>query len=335
MAELNEVKRAKELHKWNILDKPNVVGVGYGYKETGGRRTSELCVVALVRVKLPKGSLAPGALVPPTVNSVATDVVQVGELRALQNRTDRWRPAPGGVSVGHFEITAGTFGSVVRDKTSGERLILSNNHVLARSNQAALGDPILQPGSIDGGNPDSDTLATLVRFAPIEFNVEPPSCGLAQWAAEAANFFARLMGSQHRLIAIRQDPSAVNQVDAAVGRPVADADVLDEILDIGEVSGTAEPELGMSVRKSGRTTAFTTGQITVLEATVDVDYGEGRSARFEGQIVTGPMSQGGDSGSLLVAGESLQAVGLLFAGSNLTTIHNPIAAVLSALEVEL
>jgi hypothetical protein len=91
----------------------------------------------------------------------------------------------------------------------------------------------------------------------------------------------------------------------------------------------------MSVRKSGRTTGLTTGEITVLEATVDVGYGSGRTARFDEQIVTSPMSSPGDSGSLLVAGDSQHAVGLLFAGSDQTTIHNPIQAVLDCLEVEI
>jgi hypothetical protein len=69
-----------------------------------------------------------------------------------------------------------------------------------------------------------------------------------------------------------------------------------------------------------------------MEATVDVSYGE-RTARFEGQMVSGPMSEPGDSGSLLVAADSLLAVGLLFAGSQQATIFNPIEAVLSGLDV--
>jgi len=66
---------------------------------------------------------------------------------------------------------------------------------------------------------------------------------------------------------------------------------------------------------------------------VNVNYGSGRTARFEDQLVAGAMSQGGDSGSLCVAGDSLQAVGLLYAGSDQTTIFNPIKAVLDCLEV--
>ena len=71
----------------------------------------------------------------------------------------------------------------------------------------------------------------------------------------------------------------------------------------------------------------------MLDATVNVSYGAGRTARFDNQIVTGPMSKGGDSGSLVVAGDALKAVGLLFAGSDQTTIINPIQAVLDCLSI--
>lgn len=333
MSEQREVRRLKESHKAAIMAKPNVVGVGTGYKVVRRRTTDELCIVALVRQKLPEAGLDPGALVPSEIDGVATDVVQVGDIRALQERTDRWRPAPGGVSLGHYQVTAGTFGSVVRDRASGARLILSNNHVLANSNDARPGDPILQPGAYDGGQVEEDTIAHLERFCPIEFSTSPPDCPVAIGVANAANALARLLGSKHWLQAQQTDPTASNLADAAVARPLDDNAILDEILEIGVVEGTTPAVLGMSVRKSGRTTGLTTGEITVLDATVDVSYGGGRIARFENQILTGPISQGGDSGSLLVAGDLLQAVGLLFAGSEQTTVHNPIQAVLDCLEV--
>jgi hypothetical protein len=106
---------------------------------------------------------------------------------------------------------------------------------------------------------------------------------------------------------------------------------LDEILEIGVVGGVTPASLGLTVRKSGRSTGLTTGQIIVLETTVNILYGD-RTARFEGQIVTGPMSEPGDSGSLLIAGDSLLAVGLLFAGSTQATVYNPIQEVLNGLE---
>ena len=330
-----ELSRVKEAQKTALLAKPNVLGVGLGYKETHGQKTTELCLVALVRKKVPPAALTPDTLVPQSLDGVLTDVIEVGEIRALQARTDRWRPAPGGVSIGHYQITAGTLGCIVRDRASGDRLILSNNHVLANSNDANPGDVIIQPGAADGGRSGPDTIAHLERFCPIEFNLQPGTCGLANTYASIGNSIARLLGSNHQLISVQANPSASNLVDGAVARPVNDGDVIDEILEIGVVAGTAPPELGMAVRKSGRTTGLTTGEINVLDATVNVSYGTNRIAQFENQIVLGPMSQGGDSGSLIVAAEALKAVGLLFAGSEQTTIANPIQAVLDCLDVDL
>jgi hypothetical protein len=333
LAESVQVKQAKELHKEAVMKKPNVVGVGTGYRTIGKQTTDELCVIALVRQKIPKAGLPEDALVPRSLDGVLTDVIEVGDLRPQQARTDRWRPAPGGVSIGHYQITAGTFGCVVRDQASGDRLILSNNHVLANSNNANPGDPILQPGAADGGQTETDTLAHLERFCTIQFLEEPGSCGIAEGFAAIGNFLAGLSGSKHLVEVIRRDPSATNLVDAAVARPLDDSMILDGILEIGVITGTTLPILGMPVRKSGRTTGLTTGVITVLDTTVDVSYGAGLTARFENQFVSTPMSEGGDSGSCLVDGVSTLAVGLLFAGSTQATIFNPIQAVLDCLEV--
>lgn len=80
---------------------------------------------------------------------------------------ERWPlPVPTGVSVGHPDITAGTIAARVKKDT--EVFILSNNHVLANINQGIPGDPILQPGTFDGGTAD-DAIANLTDFQPIAF----------------------------------------------------------------------------------------------------------------------------------------------------------------------
>lgn len=331
MSSEQTVRQVKEAHKDDLLNKSNVVGVGVGYKVQNGERTDDLSVTVLVREKVPSSSLPPAARVTPQLDGVPTDVVEVGTLRAFQTRTERWRPAPPGVSIGHYAITAGTFGAVVRDRSTGARLILSNNHVLANMNNAQVGDAILQPGPIDGGT-SGDLIAHLERFCRIEFPTSPGQCNIASGVAGLANLVARMLGSQHRLQAMQVHAQATNRVDAAVARPVDDSVITDEILEIGIVQGTRPAELLMPVRKSGRSTGFTTGQITVIDATVSVDY-DGQTAQFDGQLVSGPMSAPGDSGSLLVAGDSLQAVGLLFAGSDQSTIFNPIQDVLDCLSV--
>lgn len=90
---------------------------------------------------------------PETIMGMSVVGVVTGRFYALKSRTDRWRPAPGGVSIGHKDITAGTLGCVVIDDETGEKLILSNNHVLADCNRGKIGDEILQPGCLPPGEP--------------------------------------------------------------------------------------------------------------------------------------------------------------------------------------
>jgi len=332
MVEAEKIRTVKEKHGAAIMAKENVVGVGVGYKETKGVKTDRLSLVVMVRKKVAVEGLKERDVIPAEIEGVITDVIEVGEIVALQARTDRWRPAPGGVSIGHYKITAGTLGVLVRDAETNEILILSNNHVMANSNDANQGDPILQPGPHDGGTTAGDTIAHLERFVSIQFESEPsPSpCSFSKAAAGIVNFLAGLVGSKHRLLPVVIQQA--NQVDGALVKPVSPDVVKSEILEIGSVMEDREAELGMEVKKSGRTTGLTTGTVQVLDASVTVGYGGGKNALFTNQILTTNMSQGGDSGSLLVDGEGNRAVGLLFAGSDQVTIHNPIGIVKDALK---
>jgi hypothetical protein len=109
MSPTEDISKIKEASKDNLLSKQNVVGVGVGYKVQNGAQTGDHAIVVMVTKKLPLLALAPEVVLPKIVEGVKIDVIEVGELRALQARTDRWRPAPGGVSIGHYKITAGTF----------------------------------------------------------------------------------------------------------------------------------------------------------------------------------------------------------------------------------
>ncbi len=318
----------------NMLRKANVVGLGAGWKETANRRTNDLSIKVLVREKLPLTALDARDVVPKEWNGIPTDVTAVGHIHAHSSPRERVRPAVPGVSIGHYAVTAGTFGAVVRDARSGRRFILSNNHVLADSNHAAAGDLILQPAASDGGRRSNDGIAALERFVKLQFKGGTgenggSSCFAARFAASFLNMLASLFGSKTRLAAIQS--FAANLVDAAVASPFAENLISDEIAGIGKVQGTAQGALGMRVKKSGRTTGLTEGEITVLDATVEIGYG-GPSAVFEHQLVATAMSEPGDSGSL-VLDEQNRAVGLLFAGSESVTVINPIDAVLTALNL--
>ena len=145
--------------------------------------------------------------------------LQTGRIRAFQDRTARYRPAPGGVSIGHFEITAGTLGCLV--KRDGETFILSNNHVLANVNEASKGDAILQPGAHDGGSNPADQIATLEDFVPVSFTLpEPPSdCGFASAIISALNAGCGAIGSRTRYRIVRPQAES-NLVDCAIARPL-------------------------------------------------------------------------------------------------------------------
>lgn len=309
----------------------HVVACGLGYKVKDGKQTDTLSLIVSVVRKVPAAELAPQDLVPQTIEGMVTDVVETGRLRALipLDPRGRWRPAQPGISIGHKDITAGTFGLLVQRE--GEPLILSNNHVLADTNAATIGDPIYQPGPADGGTAN-DRLASLLEFEPLDFGDSPAQCQIAETLAGFLNTLARLTGSEHRLQTIRQT-AGLNVMDAALARPDRPELVKAEILGIGTPIGVSDPSLGQRVQKTGRTTGHTQGTITQVHVTVDVDY-LGRKARFVDQIFASSMSSPGDSGSAILDMEQ-QAVGLLFAGSEHVTIFTPLRRVLNRFGVTL
>jgi len=248
------------------------------------------------------------------------DIRDVGRVRALsapaQGRTwtpevlqRKVRPLHPGLSIAQRDVTAGTLGGFVTVTGSDGLFVLSNNHVLADSDQAALDDPVLQPGPADGGRA-GDRVGRLARAVPL-------------------------------------DAGGGNTVDAALAllEDVAGADDLEHVdptYPVGRLLGWADPDDEVDVEKVGRTTGHTRGRISAIELDdIAVEYPVG-VVSFDGQIeVTGTssaFSAGGDSGSLVYRPDTREAVGLLFAGSERggengtgLTFCNPIGLVLAAL----
>ncbi|MEM7225486.1 MAG: hypothetical protein AAF495_21090 [Pseudomonadota bacterium] len=310
--EIQETARVTEVqdkHEAELLALDNVVGVAPSLKMKGDKPTKSWSMTVLVEKKPALEKVAKASRIPKEIAGVKTDVVQVGKLEALVFNA-RVRPALPGYSIGHHNITAGTFGCLVQDirrcccdfqksdcctptgqECQSDYLILSNNHVLANSNQAQLGDLILQPGPVDGGVFPADGIATLERFEPIVFGA-----------------------------------SGYNLVDAAVARPTFTRNVIPAIIGAVIPRGVDQAVVGGQVIKAGRTTQVTVGRVLATNATVNVNFGASGVAQFRNQIITTAMSAGGDSGSLLMD-DDLNGVGLLFAGSPFVTIHNHIANV--------
>jgi hypothetical protein len=320
---------AKRRYVDTLLQRKNVVACGVGFKESEGTVTEEPCIVVGVRQKVPKAQLAPDDLVPQMLGDVKTDVQEVGTFYALAGERERHRPAFPGISCGHVDVTAGTIGCLAR---KGEDVfILSNNHVLANTNNASQGDAIIQPGKYDGGT-TADQIATLEEWVPLRMGTEESDCPLANVVVQVLNAIAGATGSSSRLTAFRERP-AENQVDCAIARPLSADLVKPDILDIGIPKGVHEGALGMEVQKTGRTTGHTTGRITQVDVTVQVDY-QGQAVTFVDQFMATGMSSGGDSGSAVLDMEGY-VIGLLFAGSDVATLINPIQLVTDALGVEI
>lgn len=198
---------------------------------------------------------------------------------------------------------SGTLGSRVSDGTTS--YVLSNNHVLGRSDQAVAGEDVSQPGLIDNSCRIATIVADFTTAVPLGSNVDAALAQLRSGAMDSTGF----------------------------------------IEDIGVPSTTTvNPTVGLGVAKSGRTTGFTTGTVSSVNTSVSVQYqagcnsGKKFTVSYTNQVVinSSTFSAGGDSGSLIVTNNaSHNPVALLFAGSSTTTIGNPINEVLSKLSTRL
>ncbi|MHB1126066.1 MAG: chymotrypsin family serine protease [Bacillota bacterium] len=304
MYQLKEVlyKNEKDLLK---LD--HVRGVGIGYKEIQGQVSSTIGLKICVSQKRPKAEIRPGHLVPDKLEDVPTDVIAIGDVAAygsgegLTERSKKQRPAIPGTSIGHYAVSFGTFGAVVKDRRTSQLLILSNNHILANvtnghDNRSAIRDPILQPGAEDGGQL-SDTIGYLERFVPLNY------------------------GS-----------TASNLVDAAVARPIDPSQINERIFGLGIPQGIIDPKVGQLVYKSGRGTGVTRGWLRVVHTTIRMEYADGLWAWLTDQVVTSKMAGPGDSGSLLLD-SNRRAIGLLAGGSQQAVIYSLIGHVFRLLQV--
>ena len=236
---------------------------------------------------------------------------------------------PGGSYIA--DCCGGTLGALVEDQ-AGQRYILSNNHVLAESDQAHAGDAIVQPGTIDDAcvplsEPGAKVrpVAALRASVPLdvhETNVDAALAGVAPGAVDSSGSILELGSAQNGTL--------------AAAPPVGGR---------GEWL-TAANLAGIEVAKSGRTTGLTCSTINSVELAVKVDYYRDCAETqpyttkvFSGQIgIPGnSFSDAGDSGALVVDAANAQPVGLFYAGSTANalgpglSIANPIGDVLAEL----
>jgi hypothetical protein len=202
---------------------------------------------------------------------------------------------------------------------AGTQYILSNTHILARSDIANLGDPIIQPGLIDTSTCTASgarTVANLSAFYNLENGLLP------------------------------KIDAAIAQVIPGGVDPAGNILYLGATADANGVPVPAAPHggsgvaasLGMPVAKSGRSTGLTCSTVLAVAVNVNaVQYqkGCGTGTTFtvnytnQVDVAGGSFSAEGDSGSLIVSEASADPVALLYAGSDTDTVGNPVAQVLS------
>lgn len=231
------------------------------------------------------------------------------------------------------DCCGGTLGALVEDEQKNQ-FILSNNHVLAESDQGHIGDTIDQPGLIDGAcTPLSHPGSTLHPVGTLEYFVP--------LASQETNVDAALALAS---------PGAVDPTGSilGLGAPGKDEALSAAPPTAGRGETLTAGNLGINVAKSGRTTGLTCSSIAAVALTVKVDYYKDcaetqpyYTKTYENQIGIGGthFTDSGDSGALVLDASNSEAVGLYFAGGtdgdgNGLSVVNPIGDVLTELSTE-
>ena len=266
----------------------------------------------------------PSTVVITVVSQANTTKMGTGRVQVFQSNINQnaqsW-PVLLGTSGGNVDdksgrfCCGGTLGSLLI--RNGNFYILSNNHVLARSDQAAPGEPISQPGIIDTNcsTTGTTTVAKLTFFVPLQpagANVDAAIALIEQGAVDPTGSILSLGAT-----ATGSTPDA--------GPPHQGRGILASI--------------GEQVAKSGRTSGLSCSTVSATNLSTSVTYqtqcngGTSFSVTYRNQVAVsgGGFSAGGDSGSLIVDQFTADPVALLYGGSDTETVGNPVGDVLAAL----
>jgi len=305
---LEAIRPVKGAAEDELLQRPGVVGVDIGYKEVGGSSTDELAIRLLVEEKR---DVEPAQRMPQAINEVTTDVIQVGRMVFTQlPDTNRYNPLIGGCSIGTCGGApgVGTLGMLVRDRSTGQMMALSNWHVLVGGTTGAFN--VTQPGPGDGGFCPGDIVGQVSRSAINEY----VDCAVATLTPGARDASCQLLR-----VGYYTGPAAtaINNRVVKRGRTTG--------LTYGDVSSV---DLSITINDIGVLRTFK-NQIGIWRAAGVNDV----------------FILPGDSGSVLVDWPNYrnEVVGLLFAGSagnpffpdGAFAVANPIAPVLEQLNVEM
>jgi hypothetical protein len=228
------------------------------------------------------------------------------------------------------DCCGGTLGALIQN-SGGTQYLLSCNHVLARSDQASVGEMIVQPGLIDNNcTPNGDGSGTT------------PVGVLTTWlplSSASTNVDAAIAAVNSGAVS---PTGAIMELGTAGAGGVLSA----APPGISSTSGKGENgSIGMAVAKSGRTTGLTCANITAVNLSVEVGYFRNceetepyltKTYTNQISIEGNDFSDAGDSGSLVVDASDAEPVGLFFAGGVTNTgvsegVANPAPTVLAEL----
>ncbi len=273
-----------------LLSRRDVVGTSAGLDAAGK---------GIVRVYVERADVSG---LPERVNGMRVERVVTGRFHAWA-LTGEFRPLRLGVSLGN-ENESGAIACVV--ERHGKQYLLGAGHVLARENQARIGEAIVQPGvpKADARNraatPPGAAVARLAEFQRVYYDGKTPNF------MDAAIAEITLPSLQVRC----------NTPRGFYGAPGSNP-----------ITGS----LGMRVMKLGPTTELTHGFVTGVNAKVKVDYASG-TALLVGQLETsGSFGDFGDSGALVLTDDGRKRpVGMIVGGNaSGAAIATPIGRILS------
>ena len=221
-----------------------------------------------------------------------------------------------------IDCASGTLGSLVKDQASN-LYILSNNHVLADSDQGKVGDVVIQPGLVDTGCTQLAAgvsgiiqVGQLTYWVPLLYPPSVPNPPATNVDAALAGTTASSVDASGSIIALGASGGGTNQIAAAA--PVGGT---------GEVLTAANLNT-IHVAKSGRTTGLTCSTVDTINTTIQVSYflDAAETEPYTTKTYTNQIgmpgnyfSDAGDSGSLVVDTANAQPVGLFFAGATATS----------------
>ncbi len=320
-AEFSNIAARLATAKSLLLSKKNVIDVAIGYKEREGTYVEVMCFVVFVEEKKAMSDIAPEDIIPAEIEGIPTDVSTVpveDELCGPKDgvNTDIERPLVGGVQISNGPDGQGTLGCFANMVEDGSLVLLSNHHVLY-GDYKDTGDDIYQPDKTCCCCCTCDMIARNVAGKRPTIGGPPEFVDAAIAKITVDNISEQvLIRNMVKGLGVYQNLGAANETltnDDALIKGVAP---MTQTWDT-EGDPVMSPVVpGNRVRKVGRTTGRTIGEVILVGAPVDVNAGNDKVRKYVNQIrvksadADKPFAIPGDSGSVLIDDQN-RIVGLL------------------------